>query len=66
MKSKNKETLKDFTKFCENNPTLRFWQALRVWSQFNFIYVTNNDLFDTFSRDKITLQDTYYFEGKNK
>jgi hypothetical protein len=31
MKNKNKETLKDFVKFCEEHKEYRFWQALYAW-----------------------------------
>ena len=39
MKSKLK--LEEFTKYCESHPEERFWQALRNWSGFAKILVTN-------------------------
>jgi len=35
---KSKELLDSFTKYCENNPEQRFWQALTNWSKFKFIF----------------------------
>lgn len=47
------ELLKSFTEYCEQHPEQRFWQALRNWSEYNFIYGSNKliehpDLEDTF------------------
>ena len=36
--NKNKETLVDFIKYCLDHPELRFWQALRNWSGYWFIF----------------------------
>lgn len=58
--SKNKKVLNDFIKYCEANPGLRFWQALRNWSGSEFIYVSNV-LYET-----NLLKDTFYFEGKGR
>lgn len=51
--SKNEKTLKSFTEYCNKHPEQRFWQALRNWSAFNFIYgggqyVEGYGLIDTF------------------
>ena len=54
----NKE-LKSFIKYCEKNPEQRFWQALRNWSKYNFIYGSMAGL--EIHMDKlIGLEDTYY------
>lgn len=45
-----------FLYYCQCNPSLRFWQALRNWSGFASIIVTSSE------QDK----DTFYFEGKTK
>ena len=42
-----------FLLFCVKHPELRFWQALRAWSGYNYIwiskkYIENSDLIDTF------------------
>jgi len=55
MNNKNEKVLKDFTKFCEANPNLRFWQALYDWVGavgIGGIWVKGKDPF--------------YWEGKNK
>ena len=52
----NKEVLNSFIKYCKENPNQRFWQALRNWSMFNFIWVSNSR-----SIDEHDLKDTFYF-----
>lgn len=53
--SKNEKVLKDFVAYCEANPELRFWQALRNWSGYPFIMAGDPGTI---------LTDTFYFEGK--
>jgi hypothetical protein len=54
------KTLKSFVDYCEAHPQERFWQALRNWSGYNFIYKSyycqhlSNDL----------LKDTFYIEDE--
>lgn len=38
--SKNSELLAKFVAYCEDNPEQRFWQALRNWSGYPFILVS--------------------------
>lgn len=50
---RSSEELAEFTRYCHEHPTQRFWQALRNWSGHNFIYATdelqeNDKLIDTF------------------
>jgi hypothetical protein len=54
---KSKELLDDFISFCKENPSLRFWQALAAWADGA---IWRRD----FSGN--SLEDTYYFEGKDK
>lgn len=58
MQSKNLIKSEDFAGFCRKHPELRFWQALREWSKYNFIYVSN---IDHYQSDE-TLIDTYYLK----
>lgn len=58
MKSKNRETLVSFYHYCSENPEQRFWQALRNWSSYAFIYGSSTDSAD------IELEDTFYKKGK--
>lgn len=46
--------------FCKKNPSQRFWQALRNWSEHSYVLI---------SEDKDGhkgLRDTFYFKDKNK
>lgn len=54
--SKNISQLKSFTAYCEAHPEERFWQALRNWSQYSFIYGSNVSL------DSNEVEDTFYKE----
>lgn len=60
--SRNSETLASFVAYCEANPTMRFWQALRNWSGRNFVYVSDN-LILAGGRHQV---DTFYWEGRDK
>ena len=59
-KTRNSVTLASFVKYCENNPELRFWQALKNWSEYNFIFGSKSMHFDDFKN----LHDTYGDEGR--
>ncbi len=63
MKTRNSEVLADFVQYCTTHPDERFWQALRNWSGYMAVGVT-----DTFSFDKggyVDHRDTFYWEGRN-
>lgn len=47
---KNEKLLKEFVKYCQENPEFRFWQALRNWSKYDAIIGVKNG----------TRQDTFY------
>lgn len=55
---KRKELLDSFISYCETHPEERFWQALRNWSEVNFLFVSREakpdipDLIDTFHCEK--------------
>jgi hypothetical protein len=55
--NKNKKTLDDFVAYCEAHPDERFWQALRNWVGKPFVTVGNPGS---------VLEDTFYWEGKDK
>lgn len=38
MNEKLQTQLDSFTLYCHTYPDQRFWQALRNWSQYNFIF----------------------------
>ena len=54
--SKNSRLLASFTEYCREHPELRFWQALRDWSKFTFIYSAETSV------DNPALIDTFYLE----
>ena len=58
MQSKNLKLLKEFTAYCKKYPELRFWQALRNWSGWPFILVSN-------STPEAGQGDTFFFEHKD-
>jgi hypothetical protein len=60
MKNKNNEVLKDFIKYCKTHPEERFWQALRNWSGYAFIWASNEKSIEP------GVFDTFYFKGKDK
>lgn len=61
MKSKNINQLNDFTDFCLQHPEMRFWQALRNWSEYSFIYGSNYTLVDLTGMSKSHfIEDTFY------
>lgn len=62
VKNKNEQLLASFVRYCKENPELRFWQALRNWSGFGFIWVSDN----TPEQPDFTMIDTFHFEGKMK
>lgn len=56
--NKNEKLLKSFTEYCNKNPELRFWQALRNWCGWAFVNVSKN-----ISEDSL---DTFYWEDNQK
>lgn len=66
MATRNSELLASFTKYCEEHPDERFWQALRNWSGEAFILAGEYQYRTCkipWNKDK--LRDTFYWEGKN-
>jgi hypothetical protein len=61
--NKNMNTLIDFTAYCTQHPEERFWQALRNWSEYNFIYGgKNTENLEYNSLTERKLEDTFYKE----
>lgn len=56
MTTGNSEVLADFVAYCEANPSMRFWQALRNWSEENFIMASSDKQKD--------FRDTFYWETR--
>ncbi len=60
---KSQLALESFTKYCEANPELRFWQALRNWSGWHGIYASDRMPTDLSDLGEIT--NTFNWEGVN-
>lgn len=58
--NKNAKLLADFTRYCESHPDERFWQALRNWSGWGFIFVSN-DVDMNIEKSA----DTFYWNGRS-
>ena len=56
---KSRELLASFMQYCLAHPEERFWQALRNWSGYTFIYASNEVMSDD------ALDDTFYWENKS-
>jgi len=54
--SKNSRLLASFTAYCREHPDERFWQALRNWSPYAFLYGSKEQI------DDPRLIDTFYLE----
>jgi hypothetical protein len=61
--SKNGKTLEQFTNYCEAHPELRFWQALKIWADADFILAVKYNTGITLTQ--CWDQDTYYREGRD-
>ena len=55
------KTLKSFVNYCLAHPQERFWQALRNWSGYNFIFGSKEY---TFKIEESHLEDTFYIEDE--
>lgn len=64
MKSRN--TLSSFIRYCVNHPQERFWQALRNWSDYNFILASDIAPVDLTAPCYVEgdTRDTFYLEGR--
>lgn len=62
---KSKKVLNSFIKYCEKNPDLRFWQALRNWSKYEFILgatKNNKKIKSDNIQEMYDLEDTFYIK----
>lgn len=57
--TRNLKALESFTKYCNDHPEQRFWQALCNWSKYRFILGSNIYHADI----DVTLVDTFCLEG---
>jgi hypothetical protein len=54
---RSEPTLTEFVRYCQAHPNERFWQALRNWSEADFILYDNSAVTEP--------KDTFHWEGKN-
>lgn len=54
--TRNSKTLADFVAYCEKHPHERFWQALRNWCGYNFVFVTDSKMH--------SYENTFNWEGR--
>lgn len=66
---KSLKSLTSFAEYCENHPEERFWQALRNWSGYGFIYGQDDkgagsvvDTAKDLAGREIKLHDTFYLD----
>ena len=55
-------TLTNFIQYCQEHPEERFWQALRNWSGYPFIYIGYQPSYE--QHKTFSVMDTFYWEGK--
>lgn len=64
-------TLEEFIKYCIANPELRFWQAIRNWSDQDFIFFGNatnrrgKGILTEVDGQKVHLEDTFHFTTRD-
>ena len=67
-RTRNNEVLQSFVDYCNANPELRFWQALKNWSGYRFIFSSNIPIYelhaDEYASSNPLILDTYNWEGK--
>jgi len=54
---RSKKMLESFTVYCNTHPYERFWQALRNWSNYAFIWGETSDR---------KMEDTFFIEDGEK
>lgn len=54
-----------FIEYCNENPSLRFWQALCNWSH-TYILSYKGEVVSELINQHHLLEDTYYWEGIDK
>lgn len=62
LKMKSFKLLISFVWFCITHRGQRFWQALRNWSNWSYIYASNGD---PMNFDDAELYDTFYWNNKD-
>lgn len=61
LRSREQELLSNFAQYLTENPGQRFWQALRNWSGYSFIYASDS----VEAKDAGLVEDTFYWNDRN-
>ncbi len=61
---KSKKLLDSFIAYCVDHPHERFWQALRNWCGWGFVWVSKNELSEDIAYAQA--EDTFYWEKNEK
>lgn len=62
MDAKNQTLKEGLIEYFINNPEQRFWQAIRNYSKYNFVLVS--DTLDLDTNEFKNVEDTFYKEGR--
>jgi hypothetical protein len=66
MRNRNSEQLDSLVEYCQAHPDERFWQALRNWSGWQHVLVSNDSDFVFSPVTKGKIQDTFEWEGTKR
>ena len=62
MQTRNSELLESFTEYCKAHPEERFWQALRNWCGWPFVFVCSTITGMYKAKVEADCEDTFYWE----
>ncbi len=63
--TRNSKMLESFVAYCEENPQLRFWQALRNWCGWDAVMLVGHDSYlgdDSIPYHVSKTRDTFHWE----
>lgn len=59
---RDSEIKENFIQYMDDHPELRFWQAVRNWSGYGFVYAGEGEM-QPDGEIKLNVEDTFYWEG---
>jgi hypothetical protein len=62
----SKYAKKELIEYIKAHPEMRLWQCIRNWSGQNFILASYFSITDENFESNNSIDDTFYWEGKNK
>jgi hypothetical protein len=66
MRTRNSEQLDSLVEYCQAHPNQRFWQALRNWSGWQHVLVSNDSDFVLGQVTTGKIRDTFDWEGTKR